>query len=190
MSNVPVRTGGCELCLYDDIEAYETDYLEKRRTVKELIASLKQENIECNTYKFYNHIRSHLKPEIAQLYSRNAPALANELIDKRGELIDNIDKVRQKIEALDMSITSEAHPSLIKAWTGLLAELRHSVEVLSSIEGIGKSSSQHVHIANLNVEYKNVVAQVLQDACVNCKKKFANTLAPLIFKQEDGKVLP
>ena len=189
IKNVPVRTGGCELCLFEGIEAYETDYLDKKRTVKELVASLKIENVDCTVYKFYNHIRSHLKPEVALLFSQNSELLATELIDKRGELIGALGLVGEKIEALNMSITSEAHPSLIKAWTGLITEARHTVEALQNIETIGKGSSQHVHINNLNVEYKNVVAQVLQDACQNCKKKFANTLAPLISKVEDGKVL-
>jgi len=188
--NIPIRTGGCALCLYEGMEDYENDYLDKKRTVKELVDSLKLDNVECTVYKFYNHIRNHLQPEVAILFSKNSELLATELVDKRGELIDALGRVGTKIEALDSSISSEAHPSLIKAWTGLLAEARHTIEALQSIETIGKGSSQHVHINNLNVEYKNVVAQVLQDACVNCKKKFVNTLAPLIATVKDGKIVP
>jgi len=91
--NVPTRTGGCSLCLYDKIEQYEQDYIAKRSTVAEIVEELKAEDVECNRYKFYNHMRNHLKPEVAMIFSQNADLLASELVDKVGEIITMFDSL-------------------------------------------------------------------------------------------------
>jgi len=172
---------GCDLCLFKDIEDYEMDYVKKRRTVPEIIKLLQQEHVNCTRTTFYNHIRNHLKQEIGLVYSKNAEVLAAEIVDKQGELIENIDLMRSKMEAIEHAINSESDPSQIKAYTGLAAELRKSIELLIKLQGEFKSSN-HLHINTLNVEYNNVVGQVLQDACPECKVKFAKTLEPLLTK--------
>lgn len=181
--NVPIRISGCELCLYDDIEQYEQDYIHKRKTVTEIVEDLNSQSIECTRYKFYNHIKFHLKPEVAIAFSGNAEILSKEIIDKVGELIEAIDRMKDKIKSLEHSINADADPSMIKAYTGLEAEFRRLIETLAKITGDMKQS-QHVHIANMNVEYKAVVDQVMQDACPMCKAKFVKTLQPLILKQD------
>ena len=179
--NVPTRTGGCSLCLYEDIEKYEHDYINKRATVAEIVDELKAEKVDCNRYKFYNHIRNHLKPEVAMILSKNSDLLANELVDKVGEIIMMFDQVKVKIEELDKGISADSQPAMIKAYTGLVSEGRRLVEALASIQGELKGSTR-IHINNLNVEYDAMREQVLQDVCQNCRVKLAKTLAPLIFK--------
>ena len=181
--NVPTRVGGCSLCLYDKIEQYEQDYINKRSTVSEIVEELKAENIECNRYKFYNHMRNHLKLEVAVAFSKNADLLANELVDKVGEIITMFDQVKSNIEALDHSINADAQPAMIKAYTGLVSEGRRLVQALATIQGELKGSS-HVHINTLHVEYNNMKEQVLQDICQNCKVKLAKTLEPLAFSSK------
>lgn len=179
--NIPIRTGGCSLCLYKDIEKYENDYLNKRSTVAEIIDELKADKVDCNRYKFYNHIRNHLKPEVAMIFSKNADLLAKELVDEVGEMIMMFDQVKDKIEALDESINADSQPAMIKAYTGLVSEGRRLVEALAALEGKLQGSA-HIHINTLNMEYDTMREQILQDACQNCKVKFAKTLAPLVFK--------
>ena len=172
---------GCSLCLYENIEEYEQDYVNRRRTVNEIIQGLRDENVEVTKYGFYNHIRSHLKPEVALIFSQNAPLLAKEVVDNIGELIEEIERMKGKIEGLEASINAEAQPSMIKAYTGMVSEFRRLVEGLVKLRGDFKTSS-HIHVKNLNVEYNNVIGQVMQDACPSCKAKLAKTLEPLILK--------
>jgi len=181
--NVPIRISGCELCLYDDVEQYERDYIHKRKTVTEIVEDLNAQGVECNRYRFYNHIKHHLKPEIAIMFSGNADMLSKEIIDKVGELIEAIDRMKGKIQSLEHSINADADPSMIKAYTGLESEFRRLIETLAKISGDMKQS-QTVNVANLNVEYNAVVDQVMQDACPVCKAKFAKTLEPLILKKD------
>ncbi len=170
---------GCSLCLFEDIEDYEQDYVHKRSTVDEIVTNLKQEGVDVSKTKFYNHVQHHLKTEAALVYSKNAEILAAEFVDKQKELIDNMEKMRDKMEAIEHVINSEADPSMIKAYVSLAGELRKTVEILAKLQG-EFTSSQHVHVNTLNVEYNNVVAQILQDACPQCKVKFAKTLEPLL----------
>ena len=172
---------GCSLCLYENIEEYEQDYVNRRRTVNEIIQGLRDENVEVTKYGFYNHIRSHLKPEVALIFSQNAPLLAKEVVDNIGELIEEIERMKGKIEGLEASINAEAQPSMIKAYTGMVSEFRRMLETLAKIQGDFKGSA-HIHVQNMHVEYSNVIAQVLQDACPNCRVKFAKTLEPLVTK--------
>lgn len=181
--NVPTRTGGCNLCLYDDIEKYEQDYIKKRSTVIEIVEELQAENVECNRYKFYNHMRNHLKPEVAMIFSQNADLLAKELVDEVGEIIMMFDQVKGKIEALDHTINADAEPAMIKAYTGLVSEGRRLVEALATLQGKLEGSS-HIHVNTLNVQYNNMMDQVMQDVCQNCKVKLSKTLEPLVFKPE------
>ena len=181
--NNPIRVGGCSLCLYEDIEKYEQDYITKRSTVAEIVDELKADNVECNRYKFYNHMRSHLKPEVAMIFSKNAELLSNEMVDKVGEIVIMLDQVKGKIEALDNSINADAQPAMIKAYTGLISEARRLVEELASLQEKFKGSA-HIHINTLNVEYSDMKEQILQDVCQNCKVKLSKTLAPLAFKAD------
>ena len=179
--NSLVRTSGCELCLYDDIEAYEQDYVSKRKTVAEIVEDLNAHNLDVNRYKFYNHIKHHLKPEVALAFSGNADMLSKEIVDKVGELIEAIDRMKSKIVGLEHSINADAEPAMIKAYTGLEAEFRRLIEALAKLSGDVKQS-QSIHINTLNVEYDKVVDQVMQDVCPMCKAKLAKTLQPLIVK--------
>src|SRR3990172_3832263 len=172
---------GCELCLFEHIEEYEQDYVNRRRTVNEIIAALRDDNVEATKYLFYNHMRTHVKPEVALVFSKNAELLAKEIVDDTGEFIEEIERMKGKIEAIENSINAEAHPSLIKAYTGMVSEFRRLVEGLVKLRGDFKTSS-HIHVKNLNVEYNNVIGQVMQDACPSCKAKLAKTLEPLILK--------
>ena len=74
---------GCSLCLYEEIEDYEQDYINKRQTVEEIVEALKSEGVDVSRTKFYNHVQHHLKTEAALVYSKNAEVLANEFIDKQ-----------------------------------------------------------------------------------------------------------
>ena len=170
---------GCSLCLYEEIEDYEQDYINKRQTVEEIVEALKSEGVDVSRTKFYNHVQHHLKTEAALVYSKNAEVLANEFIDKQKELINNMDKMRDKMMAIEDSISSESDPSMIKAYVSLAGELRKTIEIIAKLQG-EFSTSQHVHVNTLSVEYNTVVEQIMQDACSQCKIKFTKTLAPLL----------
>lgn len=175
------RTSGCELCLYDKMEEYEKDFSNKRATVAEIVESLKQDNIPCTIYKFYNHMRNHLSPEVAMIFSKHAQELTNVLVDKIAETVKNFERVNEKLEVFHSALTAESEPAQIKAYTGLLAEARKIVESLAKLQGEVQGSS-HIHVNNLNLEYHSVVEQILQDVCQTCKVKLSKTLEPLIAK--------
>ena len=180
--NVPVRTSGCDLCLFEKMEQYEMDYLDKRSTVKEIIKALEEEeHIECNTYKFYNHIKHHLNPQVVLAYSKNADLLANEIIDKKAEMINQIDTIIGKLQAIEGSINADAEPAMIKAYTGMISEFRRLILDEAKLEGEVKGS-QHVHVQNLSIEFNKFSERIMQDVCQNCKIKLTKTLAPILKK--------
>ena len=90
-----------------------------------------------------------------------------------------MDKMRDKMMAIEDSISSESDPSMIKAYVSLAGELRKTIEIIAKLQG-EFSTSQHVHVNTLSVEYNTVVEQIMQDACSQCKIKFTKTLAPLL----------
>lgn len=181
-NNRPI-TRACDLCLYDQIEDYENDFIHKRRTVAEIVDALRDENIDTTKKRFYDHIRYHLKPEVALVYSKNAPELAKEIVDNVGELIDEIERMKNKIIALENSINSDAQPAMIKAYTGMISEFRRLIESLAKIQGELKGATT-TYVQNMNVEYDNIKAVVMQDTCSQCKAKLAKVLEPLVTKTD------
>lgn len=178
--SLPIRTTGCKLCLHQNIAKYEDDYIHKRKTAAEIVELLNAEGVKCSRSTFLNHIKYHLQPEVAVMFSQTAPAIVNEIVDKVGELVDEIDRIKDKINKLTVSIGTE--PAMIRAYTGLEAELRKAVETLARVQGELRGS-EHIHIKSLNIEYTQVAAQILQDVCPACKTKLLKTLEPIIVKK-------
>lgn len=176
-----IRTRSCELCLYEEIATYERAYINKEKHVQDIIQELKFNGLDVTNYKWYKHIRAHVRPEVGIILAENAPVLANEAVDKIGECIEAIGKVKEQIEKVEVSLNSDADPSLIRAYTALHAEARHWLEILAKLQGEFKDVAA-IKVNNLNIEYNNVVGTIMQEACPVCKAKFAEKLAPQILK--------
>jgi len=179
-----LRTQGCELCLYDDIGIFERAYANRTLSVIDIVKQLKSKNLEASKYKWYNHIRQHLKPEVGVLLSENVPALAQEVVDKIGECVEAIEDIKTKIDQLSLSLTADADPAIVRAYASLQAELRHWVELLAKLQGEFKDLSK-ITGKNVTIEYNNVMGIILQDACPVCKATFAEKLPKIIKLNED-----
>jgi len=175
-----IRTKGCKLCVDDSIDEYEKAYFDKKLTVEEIVKEL-----QCSKYAFYNHIRSHLKPEVALAVSKSAPALAEEVIDKQGELVNILEQLKKQTTRVDALLEGEIDLNMIKAFTALVAEQRKGIETLAHLQDVYFSGSKIV-TNTYNIEYTQVVDKILQTACSNCKPKFLEELKPIIKKDEDS----
>ncbi len=152
--------------------------------VLDIIHELKEKDVDVNQYKWYNHMRNHLKPEVAQLMSANSPMLANEAIDRLGVLIQMTSTLSEKIEGFNNSINPDADPAQIRAYTGLISECRHMVESIAKMQGEFKGSGA-IHAQTVNIQYNSVVEQIMQDVCQSCKVKLSKTLEPLILRKSE-----
>lgn len=177
-------TSGCDLCLFDDIGQYEKMYIKKEMKVLDIIDELKRQEVDVTQYKFYRHMRDHVKGEVAVMMSENAPMLVNETMDKLGELIKMTETLINNIEGFQFSINADADPAKIRAYTGLMSEARHMIESIAKIQGEFKGSNA-IKAKTVNIQYNNIAEHIMQDVCNVCKAKLAKTLEPLILKKDD-----
>jgi|GEM_PF-4424859 len=170
----------CELCSIDGIEDYELKYFKREMGLKEVISQLQSHGYKVYSTNWYNHLRYHVKPEYHAIIAQNGAVLANEFIDKTEECITAIETIQSEIDSLKPELATK-DPSIIKAWTGLLAESRHWLEVLAKLQGEFKNIAK-IQVDNIHVEYNNVVDTVIQEACPACKLKFADKLSQKVIK--------
>jgi len=163
----------CEICRNPQATTLEKEYIEKRISTQDVIDSL-----GITKYAWYRHIKYHLKPGVAQAISDNSDVLANQIIDKTGELIEGLDRLKGKVEQIQVTITGDADPSKIKAYTALEAELRNTLLALAKIQGDFKDSA-YIQVNNVTIELQKIGEIVMANACSKCKPVFAQKLEDL-----------
>lgn len=181
------KTNACSFCLVEDIESYEKDYLNKNRTADEIVQAIKNDvGIRCSRAGFYNHMRYHVRREMLVYASKNAPELANELVDKTLELIEFLDNLKDKIEKIEKEIHAGSDPTMIKAYVSMMSESRKMIETLAKIQGDLKGS-ERINVKNMTIQYTAIASQILQDTCPVCREKLTKTLEPIILKDARNK---
>ncbi len=180
-----IRTQGCDLCLYENISDFETAYARQLMTIKEIVQALKDKGLTATKHKWYNHIKYHLNPEVSVVLSENAPNLAQEIVDKIGECAENIEILKDQGERLSLSLQNDPDPKTVKAWTGVITELRHWVELLAKLQGEFKEVNK-ITAKNINIQYNDTKEIILQEACPECKLKFADKLGPKILNTNEN----
>jgi len=170
--------------LIEGIEEYERSYLKREKTLGQVLDELAEKGHKISKSQWWNHINNYVKPKVNQyLANTNTAVISQDVIDKIGECMEGLDRLREVIEQTKTSLNSDVDPNVMKVYISAEAEFRRYIETLAKLQGEFKDVAK-VQINNLNIEYNNVVGQVLQDACPNCRIKFAKTLEPLIKKQE------
>ena len=170
-----INTRPCELCVYQDIDKYERAYLDNTMTKRQIFAELTKEFPDLNNYQWYNHMRNHVKPLVLAHANELAPELASDLVDMVGEMAGVIHRIKDKVEAYGEDIAPDTDPAKVKAWIAMESELGRMIERLGRISGDLKGVTK-VQNQNITVNFNNMVEQIMQDVCPNCKVKLAKTL--------------
>ena len=177
MKKILNREGSCQVCLIKDIEEYELAYTRKEKTKEQIIHELKIDN-----YKWYKHMR-HVNAVVVSNVNEQYPDLAKDFIDKMGDLLQLLETEKEKAEEITKEIHGSSDPKLINAWVSVNSEIRKTIETIAKISGDLSTHTQITH-NTLNVEYNDVIEHVLQNTCVKCKTKLAESL-PNIIKKVD-----
>jgi len=178
MATLDVR----DLKYVEGIEEIEKLFITKRVSMDDVTEWFKKKDYDVSPTSWYHHVRFNLKPQVALQVSKSVPDIANDVIDKYKECLEGLSRLRKVINrALD---APDLDPNILRVYVAAEKESRAYLETMHKLGQEFKESS-NIHIENLNVEYSNVVNQVLQDACPKCKVKFAQTLEPLV-KKKDG----
>lgn len=173
--------GSCEVCLLEGIEEYEQGYLNNSMTKEYIINKLGLDN-----YKWYKHINFHVKPMMLASVNETSPELARDYINTMDDLLQFLELEKTKALDITKEISPGSDPKMINAWTGILGEIRKTIETISKLSGELKTHSEITH-NTLNIEYGKVVEHVLQETCMKCKTKLAKSL-PNIIKVIDEKL--
>lgn len=178
-----IRTRGCELCLCENITTYEKAYADRSMTIKEIKKALEdEEQLHVTNYTWYNHIKTHLRPEVGVILAETAPVLAQEVVDKIGECVETIESLKSQADKISLSIENDPNPQVIRAWSGIVSEIRHWIELLARLQGEFKEVNK-ISAKNINIQYNETKEVILQEACPECKLKFAEKLAPKILNE-------
>ena len=166
----------------EGIEELETKYLKKEISADDVIEALKGQEIPVTKEGWYEHIKYKVKPQIAVELHETHTELAQDVVDKFHECLKGMDRLKRIIDrTIDID---DLDPQILNTYIKAEDSMRKYIETLAKLQGEYKGSGV-IHAKNVNIEYNNVIAQVLQDACHVCKKKFAETLEPLILKKID-----
>lgn len=175
------QTKNCDLCLMENIKDYEEAYTKKYKTKEQIVHELGITN-----YKWYKHMREHVVGTSLVIASEIAPDLAKQLVDVVGHSAGICDRIAEKIEEMYPDINASSDPQLINTWIKMESELGRMLERIERISG-NVGATTHIENQQVNIEYTNVVGQVMQDACPLCKEKFVKSLAPYILKNTTKK---
>ena len=163
----------CEICRNPQATPLEREYVEKRLSTQDVI-----DKLGITKYAWYRHIKYHLKPGVAQAISDNSEFLATQIIDKTGELIESLDRLKAKVEQIHVTVTGDADPSKVRAYTALETELRNTLMALAKIQGDFKDSA-YIQVNNISIELNKIGEMVMTHACPKCKPVFAEKLGEL-----------
>ena len=163
----------CEVCRTPNIEKVELDFIQKKMSTQEVITQL-----DCSKWKWYHHVKYHLKPGVAQAISKNADFLANQIVDKTGDLLESLERLQEKVNLIESQIDGNTEPTKIKVYTSMEAEIRNTVLALAKIQGDFKDSA-YIQVNNITVQLNKISDIVMTNACPRCKPIFATKLEDL-----------
>ena len=165
----------CELCVREDMAEYEIAYANKTLTGVEIAKRL-----GIADDKFREHYNNHVVRAVSTELIESAPMI-KKVIENRVDEIDGlIDLVKNKVESFDDSITSDSDPAQVRAYTGLVTEMRKLIESLDKLKNDSKIGG--IKAKNVTLQFTQVIEQVMQDSCQSCKQKLSKTLIPIIKK--------
>ena len=163
----------CEICRTPNIEKVEMAYVQKQLSTQEVITQF-----DCSKWKWYHHVKYHLKPGVASAMSKNADFLANQIVDKTGDLLESLERLQEKVNLLESQIDGNTEPAKIKAYTSMEAEIRNTILALGKIQGDFKDSA-YIQVNNITVQLNKISDVIMSNACPKCKPIFASKLEDL-----------
>lgn len=168
------------LSVLEGIEDLESKYLRKEISADYVVEDLKHRGTTITKEMWYHHIKYNVKPQIVQHINANIPEMAENVVDKYFECVKGMDRLKRIIDrTIDID---DMDPQILNTYIKAEDSMRKYIETIAKLQGEFTSTSK-INVQNMTVEYNNVIGQVLQDACPLCKKKFAETLEPLILKK-------
>jgi len=177
-SLLPISTQVCTICRDPRIGELERAWIDRTKSVQDIM-----EELDVTKYKWYHHVKHHLKPEIAMALSSNAEILAAQTIDKVGETVDQLDRLKGKIKLLDEAMTGHSiDHNTMKVWLSLETAITKNIETLAKIQGEYKDATI-INAQNITIEYNQFNQMVMQEACSVCKAKFAEHM------NDDGQII-
>jgi len=159
----------CDFCKIDNIGEYERKWLAKEISTSSILQALKIHSRQA----WYNHMKYHVVGDAKLALADSAIELANTAVDKLEECIEIFDNLKQKAQSLENILANGADPATIRAYISLMAEIRAWLELLAKLEGTFKESSQ-IRAKTVNVQINNMMGDMLENLCNNCKLKFAD----------------
>lgn len=172
------KLSSCQVCLIEGIEKFNTAYLEGTKKKNDIIKELGIDN-----YAWYNHINKHVKPMLLTKVDDIAPELAEQYIDKMGSLLQLLEREKEKALEITEQISASSDPRMINAWIGVNAEIRKTIETIAKLQGDLTTHSTVTH-NNLTINLKEISEHIIQESCMKCKVKFADSLPGIIKKIE------
>lgn len=172
---LPVVTTVCEVCRNPEISKIERAWIDKTMSIPDILKAL-----SITKYKWYHHVKHHLKPEVAVALSANAEILAADTVDKVGEVVEQLDRLKSKLEKFDDAMQGAGiDHNDYKIWLSLETAIARNIETLAKIQGEYKDATI-INANNVTVEYNQFNQMVMQEACPVCKKKFAEKMDNII----------
>lgn len=120
------------------------------------------------------HVRNHIVPQIQALLSTDVSVLAASVIKPIEEMEDMVQRLKNQIEKI-ITVSEEGDDMDVKslqAYTGMEKALAGVLSTIAQITG-DLNTSAIINVNNTKVEFNNITAFVLQEACPTCKTKFA-----------------
>lgn len=163
----------CAICRHSKIEKIELDYVQKRASISEVTATL-----DCSKWQWYHHVKYHLKPGVSDALSKNADFIANQVVDKTGDLMLSLERLQEKVNLVESQIDGNTEPAKIKAYASLETEIRNTVLALAKIQGDFKDTA-YIQVNNITVQLNKIADVIMSEACPRCKPIFAQKLEDL-----------
>ena len=169
----------CTICRDPKTPKLEIAFSDHTITTKEIC-----ETLEVQPNQWYKHINYHLMPQVYDTLATNREVLAAKIVDQVDKTIEALDRLEKNVKRAEKMLGTAPDPTMIKAYTTLEEQNRKTLEYLAKLQGEFKDQSI-IKANNVTVEYNTVIGTVLEEACPNCKLKFAKSL-PNIIKKVDN----
>lgn len=164
--------------MIEGIQEYNDGYTSGTMTKNFII-----DKLDIDNYAWYNHVNKHVKPLLLANVNELSPELAEQYIDKLGSLLQLLEVEKKKALEITEVISASSDPRMINAWTGVNAEIRKTVETIAKLQGDLSTHSTVTH-NNLTINLKEISEHIIQESCMKCKVKFAESLPDIIKKIE------
>ncbi len=166
----------CTICRDPKTPALEIAFSDHTIATKDIC-----EELEIKPNQWYKHINYHLKPQVLDALATNREVLAAKMVDQVNEGMEQLDRLLKNVKRAEHMLGTAPDPTMIKAYATLEGEYRKTLEFLAKLSGDFKDQSI-IKANNVTVEYNTVIGTVLEEACPNCKLKFAKSLPNILKK--------